>query len=609
MCGIFGAVGKTDVYGEMKIALERLSYRGYDSAGIAAFQEKGFDVTKCVGHPEGLEEKTLSSSVAIGHNRWATHGLPTSSNAHPHLSNDKKIALVHNGIIENYLELKEFLEKLNFSFYSETDTEIIPNLIQHYYEETGDLHSAVSMSSKMMKGAYAIVFMHLDYPDKLFVVKLGSPICVGLGESATYISSDMNSLPISTKKAVALDDSRFVEINKNGEIKTVSLDGADKRLEFDNIEISKDQYNLEGYSSFLEKEISEQTIYSKNVIAGRILPQESMIRLSGISADVNSLVSADEIIFTGCGSALLAAQIGAYAMETLARKRCRAISAGELKYFNAVLDKKTVMIAVSQSGETADTLGCIKVAKNHGALTLGIVNVPSSSIAREVSSGIHIRAGQEVSVASTKAVTNQVISLISLAALVASKRDLSQRAYSNIVSDIYNIPEIISETVKLSEKIRTIATLYADRPSMLCIGRDVLESVAKEAALKIKEISYIHAEGYSASELKHGPLALITKDMPTIAFGSTGLLEDKLLSNIMEIKSRKGPVISVLDEKCGKSLRKAADHTIIVPSTNFSLTAVIPRLVVGQLFALHLAELNKRPVDRPRNLAKSVTVE
>jgi glucosamine--fructose-6-phosphate aminotransferase (isomerizing) len=223
MCGIFGAIGKTDIYGEMREALERLSYRGYDSAGIAAFQEEGFDVTRCVGHPESLENKALTANVAIGHNRWATHGPPSISNAHPHLSNDKKIALVHNGIIENYLELKEFLEKLNFNFYSETDTEIIPNLIQHYYKETGDLHSAVNLSSKMMRGAYAIVFIHLDFPDELFVVKLGSPICVGLGDSATYISSDMRSLPVSTKKAVALDDNRFVKINKSGDIKTVSL--------------------------------------------------------------------------------------------------------------------------------------------------------------------------------------------------------------------------------------------------------------------------------------------------------------------------------------------------------------------------------------------------
>jgi len=609
MCGIFGAIGQINIYDEMGLALERLSYRGYDSAGIAALQEDEFDITKCVGHPENLDRKTLSANIAIGHNRWATHGLPSTSNAHPHLSNDKKIALVHNGIIENYLELKEFLEKLKFNFYSETDTEIIPNLIQHYYKETGDLYKAIDLSSKMMRGAYAIVFMHLDFPNDLFVVKYGSPICIGVGESATYISSDINSLPISTKKAVALDDDRVVKVDISGNIKIHSLGGASGSLEFDDIKIPENQYILDGYNSFLEKEINEQPIYSKNVIAGRILPGDGLIKLAGISSDIDSIICADEVIFTGCGSAFLAAQIGAYAMETLARKRCRAIPAGELKYFNAVLNKKTVMIAVSQSGETADTLGCLRAAKNHGALTLGVVNVPSSSIAREVSSGIHIRAGQEVSVASTKAVTNQVISLVSLAVLVASKKDLSKRAFSNIISDLYNIPEIISKTLELSDEIRGVAKLYADKPSILCIGRDILEPVAREAALKIKEVSYIHAEGYSASELKHGPLALITENMPTIAFGSANLLEDKLLSNIMEIKSRGGPVISVLDENCGGSLKSIADHTIIVPGTSFSYTSVIPRLVVGQLFALHLADLNKRPIDRPRNLAKSVTVE
>ena len=609
MCGIFGAIGEENIYDEMKPALERLSYRGYDSAGITALQDAAFDTTKCVGHPEALEDRAVSAKVAIGHNRWATHGLPSVNNAHPHLSNDGKIALVHNGIIENYLELKAFLEDLGFNFHSDTDTEVIPNLIQHYYEKTKDLREAINLSLKKMHGAYAIVFIHLDYPDNLFVVKLGSPICVGVGPSATYISSDMHSMPISVKKAVALEDGRFVTIDLKGKTKAVSLDGADKMLKFKDIDISKDQYDLGEYDSFLEKEINEQVVYSRNVIAGRVLKKDSSIRLSGISENIDDIISADEVIFTGCGSAFLAAQIGAYSMETLARKRCRAIPAGELKYFNAVLDKKTVMIAVSQSGETADTLGCIKVAKEHGALTLGIVNVPNSSIAREVSSGIHIRAGQEVSVASTKAVTNQIISLISLSALVASKRDLSQRSFANLISDLHRIPEIIEETVSLSDKIKSIASIYADKKSLLCIGRDILEPVAKEAALKIKEISYIHAEGYSASELKHGPLALISEDMPTIAFGSAGLLEDKLLSNIMEIKSRKGPVVSVLDDKCGPSLIKASDHVVIVPSTNFFHTAVIPRLIVGQLFALHLAELNKRPVDRPRNLAKSVTVE
>lgn len=609
MCGIFGAISRGNIYEEMKAALERLSYRGYDSAGIAALVGAEFDLTKCVGHPEALEEKGLHSNVAIGHNRWATHGAPSTKNAHPHSSNDKKIMLVHNGIIENHIELKDKLIKLGFNFYSDTDTEIIPNLIQHYYDKTEDLRLAVSLASKSMQGAYAVVFIHKDFPDNIFIVKLGSPICVGLSDGAAYISSDINSLPISTKKAVALEDGRFIQINKDGEVKSYCLKGKGRDLKFEDIDVSRTHYDLGNFSSYLEKEIFEQPIYAKNVIAGRVIPQDGEIRLSGIAKDIENILDADELIFTGCGSAFLVAQIGAHIMETIARKRCRAIPAGELKYFNAVLGKKTVMLAVSQSGETADTLGCIRVAKNHGALTVGVVNVPNSSIAREVSSGIHIRAGQEVSVASTKAVTNQVISLISLAGLIASKRDLSLRAYKNLVLDIYEIPSIIERTVALSEKIKFCAEYCKDASSIICIGRDVLEPVAKEAALKIKEVSYIHAEGYSASELKHGPLALIDEAVPTFAFGSSELLEDKLLANIMEIKSRRGPVIGIFDDGCSKALVDSCDHSIILPKTRLSYTSVVPRLVVGQLLALYLAELNGKPVDRPRNLAKSVTVE
>lgn len=608
MCGIFGSIGEQNIYGEMKPALERLSYRGYDSAGIAALSEGEFLTLKCVGHPEALDDKNINSNIAIGHNRWATHGAANKSNAHPHFSNDKSIALVHNGIIENYIELKNFLKKLNFTFYSETDTEVIPNLIQYFYKETNDLKEALKIVSKKMQGAYAIVFIHKDFPDSLYVVKLGSPICLGISDSATFVSSDMLSLPISTKKAVALSDNQFIEIKKDGSIDMSSLFGASESLQFEDVALTNSHYMMDGFSSFLEKEIHDQVNASRNAVAGRVF-SEGSIRLSGISENIDDIISAEEVIFTGCGSAFFAAQIGAYVMELLARKRCRAIPAGELKYFNAVLNKKTVMIAVSQSGETADTLGCIKVAKNHGALTLGIVNVPNSSIAREVSSGIHIRAGQEISVASTKAVTNQVITMISLAALVGSKRDLSHEDLLNIANDICDIPDIISKTIKLSEEIRNVAEKYAHSSSLLCIGRGELESVAKETALKIKEISYIHAEGYSASELKHGPLALISENMPTIAFGSSGSLEGKLLSNIMEIKSRGGPVITVLDQNCGQDLIEAGDYNIVIPSTRLSYISVIPKMIVGQLFALHLAQANNRPIDRPRNLAKSVTVE
>lgn len=609
MCGIFGIISENNIYSEVKPALERLSYRGYDSAGIAAISGDQIDINKCVGHPESLLEKDISSNVAIGHNRWATHGLPTKDNAHPHLSNDGSIALVHNGIIENFSDLKSFLDLKGFSFYSDTDTEIIPNLIQFFYDKEKDILSAVKSATAMMHGAYAIVFIHKDFPEEIFVLKLGSPICIGRSEHSVYISSDMNSLPIDTKKAIAIDDERFIRVDKKGEIDIKNLSGASVDVSLKDIEVSEDSYSLEGYSSFLEKEIFEQVSYARNAIAGRVLPQYDAIKLSGVLQDIDKIIDADEVIFTGCGSAFYAAQIGAYYMEVLARKRCRVMPAGELKYFNAVLDKKTVMIAVSQSGETADTLGCIKSAANHGALTLGIVNVPNSSIAREVSSGIHIRAGQEVSVASTKAVTNQIISMLCLAARVASKRDLSHRAYTNIVNDISSIPRMIEETLVLSGQIREISEAYFENGSLLCIGRDIFEPIAKECALKIKEISYIHAEGYSASELKHGPLALISEDMPTIAFCTSGHLEDKMLSNIMEIKSRGGPVVVVSDLNCSKALIEASDYAVLTPRSNSQYTEVFSSLVVAQLFSLHLAELNKRPVDRPRNLAKSVTVE
>jgi len=609
MCGIFGVISQDNVYEDVKPALERLAYRGYDSAGVAALDENKIRVVKCLGHPENLEEKSFFSNIAIGHNRWATHGPPSIENAHPHLSNDKKIALVHNGIIENYAELKSFLKKKGFKFYSDTDTEIFPNLIQYFYKKTKCLYSSINLMSKKVHGAYAIAFIHKDFKEQLNVVKIGSPICIGSDDKKTYVSSDMLSLPISTKRAVAIDDRKIITINLDGSISTKSLEGAVEDLKFRDISISEDQYDLGEYSSFLEKEIYEQVIYSKNVLAGRVLCEKGLVKLSGVSSDVEKILNAEEIIFTGCGSALLAAQIGAYAMETLARKRCRAISAGELKYYNAVINDKTVMIAVSQSGETADTLGCIKNAKNHGATTIGIVNVPNSSISREVSSGIHIRAGQEVSVASTKAVMNQIISMVSLAVLVAYKKDLSQRAYFNLISDLCKIPEIISQTLERADEIREIAKIYRNYKGMICIGRDILEPVAKEAALKIKEISYIHAEGYSASELKHGPLALISESMPTLAFVPHGPLEEKTLSNIVEVKSRGGKVISIISDKCSGEIEAVSDHCIQVPSANSALVSVVPYLVAAQLLALYLASLNNRPIDRPRNLAKSVTVE
>ncbi len=611
MCGIFGAIGKENVFYDVKPALERLSYRGYDSAGIAALDGDKFKVIKCLKHPENLEEIKFSSNAVIGHNRWATHGKPSIKNAHPHLSNDGKIALVHNGIIENYPELKSFLLDKGFKFYSDTDTEIIPNLIQYFYSKCNDIEEAVKLSAKEISGAYAILFMHTDFKEKLFIVKLGSPVCIGQDDgSKTFICSDFASLPVSTKTAVPIEDGKFITVDSDKNIIVKALSGKIDNIKLENIEVDPELHSCGDYNSFFEKEIIEQVDTVSNAIRGRVIIDPPQIRLAGISENIEDILKSKEVIFTGCGSALCAAQVGAFAMENMARIRSRAISAGELKYYNPVIDKDTILIAVSQSGETADTLGCIRMAKERGAKCIGIVNVPNSAIAREVSSGIHIRAGTEVSVASTKAVTNQIIAMISMAALVASKKDLSSVAYESFILELHKLPSIIKDILKQNDKIKEIATKYKDVGNMICIGRNSLEPIANEIALKIKELSYIHAEGYSAAELKHGPLALISEDFPVIALVGSGVIAEKILSNIREVKSRDGKVIAIIEEaEYSDKIISEVDDYIVIPSISHRVISTIPYMVVGQLLALHLAELNNRTVDRPRNLAKAVSVE
>jgi glucosamine--fructose-6-phosphate aminotransferase (isomerizing) len=611
MCGIFGAIGNENVFYDVKPALERLSYRGYDSAGIAALDGDKFKIIKCLKHPENLEEIKFSSNVAIGHNRWATHGEPSINNAHPHLSNDKKIALVHNGIIENYSELKIFLINKGFSFYSDTDTEIIPNLIQYFYSKCNDIEEAIKFTVKEISGAYAIVFIHIDYKDKIFIVKLGSPVCIGQDSgSKTFICSDLESLPITTKTAIPIEDGKFVIVNTSKEIIVKSLSGNIDNIELKDIEIDPELHTCGKYNSFFEKEIREQVITINNAIRGRVIIDPVHIKLAGIAENIEDILKSKEVIFTGCGSALCAAQIGAFAMENMARIRSRAIAAGELKYYNPVIDKDTILIAVSQSGETADTLGCIRMAKERGAKCIGIVNVPNSAIAREVSSGIYIRAGTEVSVASTKAVTNQIMAMISMAALVASKKDLSSVSYESFILELHKLPSIIEEILEQSDGIKKIADKYKNSNSIICIGRNSLEPVAYEIALKIKELSYIHAEGYSAAELKHGPLALISIDIPTIALVGSGVIAEKILSNIREVKSRSGKVIAIIEKsECSEKIISEVDDYIVIPNISHRIISTIPYIIIGQLFALHLAELNNRAVDRPKNLAKSISVE
>lgn len=610
MCGIFGVISKEDISEEVQPALERLSYRGYDSAGIAYSYKDGFKLIKCLGHPENLSDMRVKSHLAIGHNRWATHGKPSVQNAHPHLSNDGKIALVHNGIIENYSELKQFLEERGFEFFSETDTEIIPNLLQYFYEQKKDIEKAIIETSLKISGAYAIVFIHSDFKENLFILKLGSPVCIGKDSERTFVCSDMASLPISTKTAVPIEDDKYIIIDADQDITMKSLNGKKMRLTLSEVEINPELHTLGEYESFLEKEIHSQVYTVRNAISGRVSIDNIEVKLSGIDESIDDIMNCKEIIFTGSGSALYAARIGAFAMENMARIRTRAIPAGELKYYNPVIDSDTVLIAVSQSGETADTLGCVKMAKERGATCIGIVNVPNSAIAREVDSGIYIRAGSEISVASTKAVTNQIIAMISMAALLASKKDLSSLSFEKFIKELHDLPDLITEVLNNKEEIKSVAKKYKDCDNIICIGRNVLEPIAGEIALKIKELSYIHAEGYSAAELKHGPLALICKDFPVIALVGNGIIAEKMLSNIREVKSRDGRIIAIV-EKSGfnDKIISEVDDCIVIPDVNYKIIGSILYMIVGQLLTLYLAEMNNRVLDRPRNLAKAVSVE
>lgn len=611
MCGIVGIIGKKNFYSELKELLCGISYRGYDSCGLAIAHAGYYQVIKAVGHPEMLPDciNTDESTIGFGHDRWASHGGINETNAHPHLSNDGKIALVHNGIIENYIELKKFLISNGFQFHSQTDTEVIPNLIQYWYDKCGDIEKSLNTVFSELKGAYAFVMTHLDYPGKVFLARLGSPLCIGIDEQRFYISSDIPSLPHFIKKTIVLENNRYaiVESGKDPIVKNFS--GADSSFTFEELSAVQSTYSKGEFKYFLEKEIFEQPDYIRTTLLGRVIPSQDLIKLGGIEQHLFKLLKTNEFVFTGCGSAFYAAQVGAYAMESLARMKAKAISAGELQYYNSVIDEKTTLISVTQSGETADTIGCINNFKNKGCLTVGIVNVVSSTISRIVDCGIYIRSGKEASVASTKSVTNQILNMIIMSALLGSKGTISDKSYSSLINELYTLPDKVIKILNKSNEIKEICEVFKERESMLIIGRDKLEPIAKEYALKIKEISYIHAEGYSGSELKHGPLALINGVRPTVALVENNALGIKMLANIKEITSRNGPVIGIFEEGCSEEIIESADYKIIIPSNDNKILNTITFLVVGQLMSLHLAQLRGCSVDRPVNLAKSLTIE
>ena len=604
MCGIFGVVGSDSAYEEIKQGLDKISYRGYDSAGIVTLGES-FCIEKAEGHPENLPELLNGHTTGIGHDRWATHSLPTKENAHPYLSNDGKIALVHNGIVENYPEVQTMLLNNGFWLKSKTDTEVLPNLLQYYLSEEGTIQKAIVSLSKVVCGAYAIAFVHKDFKGRIFVIKHGSSLCIGRSDGKHYISSDISSLPASVKEVIVLENERFAII-QNDSVRIKTLGGGSKKPAWEEIESESDTYLLENYSSYLEKEIAEQSFYLRNAISGRVTQDPPEIKLAGIADYADNIINADEVVFVGCGSAFVAAQIAAHAMENIGGIRSRAFSAGELQYSNPIITSRTVLVAISQSGETADTIGCIKIYKDRGATTLGIVNVVNSTISRLVDAGIYIRAGQEVSVASTKALTNQIFNLLMVAYMIGNKRNLPRSDYISFIYESKKLPNIIDELNHLTEAYDAITSAYSKPKSMICIGRGLLEFIASEAALKIKELTYIHAEGYSGSELKHGPLALISPETPTLAFIQSGLLGRKISSNLHEIKVRDGDIIAVMPESMKDVPRH---HEILIPELDNEYLNAICHLVVAQNISYFLARKLGRSLDRPRHLAKSVTVE
>jgi glutamine---fructose-6-phosphate transaminase (isomerizing) len=606
MCGIFGILGD-DAPVKIKETLCRLSYRGYDSAGYCVLKDS-FEYRKCVGHPENLNVNNKDFSVGIGHNRWATHGAPTEKNAHPHFSNNGNICVVHNGIIENFYDLKNNLLKKGYTFYSETDTEIVPNLIQFLMEGGLDFEESISNLSSHIDGAYALVIMNSENPDNIYAVRYGSSMYIGKSEDSMYVCSDSASMPFDTQKILQMEDSTFAKISRR-KIDIFNFDGTKHTKRFKKHESSEENYHLSDFPNYMKKEIFEQSIYSKNAVRGRVIPSKNIIKLSGISSIEKELINAEEIIITGCGSALYAGELGASFMSDLLDKRVSAISAGELKYSNIRSGKNKVVIAISQSGETADTLGCIKIMKNKGYTTCGIVNTPNSTIAREVDAGIYIRAGKEISVASTKAVLNQILSLLSISVYLANKKDLSQEKYAEYIKLIYDIPKYVEEVVYRFSEIEFIAKKYKNFENMLFLSRGITLSVAKEASLKVKEISYIHAEAMSASELKHGPIALISEKMPSVFFVENNSYYKKIRSNVMEVKSRGGKVLVVTTENLRDDFSEICDDLFLIKYTGDKYFDSIKYLIFSQIFAYHLCLLNGYSVDMPRNLAKSVTVE
>ncbi len=613
MCGIVGYIGKRDVFPILIKGLKRLEYRGYDSAGVALLNDS-LQVYKKAGKVSDLEDyvatqNLTSASIGIGHTRWATHGEPNDRNAHPHLSQDGKIALIHNGIIENYSSLKTELQTRGHIFKSDTDTEVLVHLIEDIYHNANGIafEEAVRMALSQVVGAYAVVIIHTDFPDLLIGARKGSPMVIGIGEGEHYIASDAAPLIEYTRNVVYLNDGELAIIDNN-ELTIKTIDNVIKTPYIQELEMHLESIEKGGYEHFMIKEIFEQPRSVYDSIRGRINVMDQSVEMAGIKQYENKWTNLKRIIIVGCGTSWHAGLVGEYLFEDLARIPVEVEYASEFRYRNPVVGEEDLVIAISQSGETADTLAAIELAKSKGATIFGICNVVGASIPRASDAGAYTHAGPEIGVASTKAFTAQVTALILIAIAVGQRKgSLPKDRVRTLLNELETIPSKIEKALESNELIKVIASEFKDSRNFLYLGRNYGFPVALEGALKLKEISYIHAEGYPAAEMKHGPIALIDEEMPVVVIATNHSNYEKVLSNIQEVKARKGKVIAVATEG-DTIMRNMADYVIEIPDCDevmIPLLATVPL----QLLSYHIAVMRGCNVDQPRNLAKSVTVE
>lgn len=614
MCGIVGYIGNRDAYPIIIKGLKRLEYRGYDSAGIMLYDGESMKVAKTKGKVSDLEEKSKEIStvgnIGIGHTRWATHGVPNDTNSHPHLSNSGRLAIIHNGIIENYEPLKKELINRGYTFKSDTDTEVLVNLIEDVQKKDNlKLGKAVQIALNQVVGAYAIVVFDVNKPDELVAARLGSPLAIGIGEDEFFIASDASPFIEYTSNAIYLEDEEMAIIRKTKSIKVRKIkDDSLVDHYVQELQMNLEQIEKGGYEHFMLKEIYEQPNVIKDTYRGRLLANKGIVQMAGIEDNLEKFLNADRIIIVACGTSWHAGLVAEYIFEEFTRIPVEVEYASEFRYRNPIIGPKDVVIAISQSGETADTLAAIKLAKEKGAFVFGVCNVVGSSISRETHAGAYTHAGPEIGVASTKAFTTQItiLTLISLR-LAKAKGTLSNSDFHRYLQELEVIPEKVAEALLTNDIAKTIASIYKDAPNCLYLGRGYNFPVALEGALKLKEISYIHAEGYPAAEMKHGPIALIDEKMPVIVIAPSQGHYDKVVSNIQEIKSRSGKIIAVVT-KGDTQVRDLADHVIEIPDTIEALTPLLTTIPL-QLLSYHIAVMRDCNVDQPRNLAKSVTVE